>query len=260
MSTSKPKIGIALSGGVIRGFAHVGVLQVLDEANIDISYVGGSSVGSLVGYFVAAGLSIDQISQYAPKISWQRVARPVLPKTGFISFASMESWFTELIGDLHFSDLAKPFVVSTTDLQTGEPVLFRHGRVAEAVRISCSVPGLAEPTVVNGRILGDGGVSKNTPAQAVRDLGADYVIGVDVFYPTYRQYAGPFAGGIAAIEIMFQRSGNGREEADHLIIPNLEGQPLFDPRKQAQLIQIGREAAQEQLPTILQEIESLSPN
>ena len=237
MQKSSMKVGLALSGGVIRGFAHIGVLQALAEANIEISYVGGSSIGSLIGYFVAAGLPIQQITKHAPKLNWHRVARPVIPKHGLISFSAMEAWLINMLGDLYFSDLALPFVVLTTDLKTGESYEFRSGPVAKAVRISCSIPGLAEPEPFEGMILGDGGIAKNTPAQAVSRLGADYVIGVDIFQPTYRKFAGPLAGGLAAMEIMVQRSGNGRENADYLITPKLEGQTFVDPRQQNKLIQ-----------------------
>ncbi len=255
---ARPRVGIALSGGIVRGFVHLGVLQVLEEAGIAIDVVGGSSVGALIGYCYAAGMSLDQIDHFSADLSWSRMARPVFPREGLVSFDGLEGWLVETLGDLHFADLARPFVVSTTDLESGEPVGFTSGPVAPAVRASCSVPGFVSPTHFEGRVLGDGGISKNTPAQAVRELGADYVIGVDVFYPTLRRRLGPLGPGLAAIEIMVQRSGSGREEADCLITPCLEGVTWVDFGQRGELIDYGREAAAAKIDEIRTELRALT--
>ena len=255
-----PAIGLALSGGIVRGFVHLGVLQVLEEEGIEITHIGGASVGSLIGYCFAAGMSLEQIDSFSQKMSWWRMARPAFPPwEGFISFQKMEDWLIDMLGDLHFTDLARPFVVSTTDLETGRPLLIKEGAVAPAVRASCSVPGLVEPAHLNDHLLCDGGISKNTPAQAVRELGADYVIGVDVFYPTLRTKLGPFGPGLAAIEIMVQQSGQGVDEADCLITPELENVTWINFKKRPDLIAHGREAARAKLSELKSEIGSWRP-
>lgn len=248
------KIGIALSGGVVRGFVHLGILEVLEENGIKIDIVGGASVGALIGYCYAAGMSLAQIDDFSADLSWGRMSRLVFPREGFVSFDPLEAWLIDMLGDLHFEDLARPFVVSATDLESGEAVKLSRGRVAPAVRASCSVPGLVTPAYLEGHVLGDGGISKNTPAEAVRDLGADYVIGVDVFYPTLRRNFGPLGPGLAAIEIMVQRSGNGREAADCLIVPRLHNVTFINFRRRAELIALGREAAEEKLPELTSEL------
>lgn len=258
MSSNKsPTVGIALSGGIVRGFVHLGVLQVLDESDIPLDIVGGSSVGALIGYLMAAGLSLSEIDQLSSDLGWGKMASPIIPFNGLVSFEKLERWLVELLGDLYFEDLVRPFVVSATDMETCEPYSINSGRVAPAVRASCSVPGFVAPTWVEGHLLADGGVTKNTPGEAVRAMGADYVIGVDVFYPSNHRVLGPLRYGLRAVEMMVQRSGNGREETDCLIIPELGEATFFDFRQREALIAAGRTAAEAKLEEIHRELAAL---
>ncbi len=249
----RPKIGLALSGAVMRGPVHIGVLRALAAAHIPIDAVAGASAGALVGAIYCAGFSVDDITHIAPSIHWRAIARPVFPRRGFLSFARMETWLISLLGDLRFSDLQYPFAVVATDLERGEPVTFTDGRIAPAVHSSSAVPGFVVPVAYRGHILGDGGVSYNLPVAAARALGAEVVIGVDLFVPTIHRPLGPFQFGLSALETMVRRSGGGVDQADILISPpELAGVSYFrtGAKQAARLIALGELAAARALPAI----------
>jgi NTE family protein len=254
----KPKIGLALSGGVVRGFAHLGVLEVLEAEGIEIDIVGGASAGALIGYCYAAGMRLPALIELTTQINWLRLAQPVWPKSGFVSFIKLEQWLVELLGDLHFADLARPFVVMTSDIDTGEAYAITSGRVAPAVRASCSVPGFVEPAELDGRRLVDGAVANNLPTKAVRHLGADYVIGVDILQHATNRRLGPLATGLAAMELMLQRSGSGLDHAECIITPQLQGQTYINFHQREQLMTFGREAAEASLPEIRAELAAMA--
>lgn len=254
----RPKIGLALGGGVVRGFSHIGVLYALEEAGIPIDVVTGASVGSIMGYGLAAGLKAAHLEQMAEGLGWFSFARPVLPQKGFVSFDRLRDWLVNTFGDLYFEDLALPFAVMTTDMETGEPFPLHHGPVAPVVQASCSVPGFVEPVRLHGRLLADGGIANNLPMQAARELGADYVIGVDIFQHEYHRHLGPLAAGLAAVEIMVQHSGRGIAERECIIRPKLQNVTYFNFNERQKLIDLGREATLASLPEIHSELAQLA--
>jgi NTE family protein len=244
------RIGLALGGGAVRGLAHLGVLAVLDRERIPIDCVAGTSVGSLVGAAYCAGLGVEQLNQIAVLAGWRTIASLTWPVQGFVSFAKLERWLTRLLGDPDFEELKIPFVAVATDLENGQPVWLREGRLAPAVRASCSIPGVVPPVKMDGRLLGDGGISDNLPVAAVRALGADYVIGVDICRPALRQRWGPPGIGFTALETLVQRAGGGLEAADCLISPNLSGFSYVKFSQRKDLIARGIQAAEQQLSLI----------
>ncbi len=244
------RVGLALSGGISRGPAHIGVLNVLAQQGIPIDFVTGVSAGSIIGAVFCAGVPLERMNQLALRIGWRRIARPVWPRRGFLSFRKLERFLIELIGDVEFQQLKIPFAVVATDLLSGEPVILKEGSVATAVHASCAVPGFVEPVERDGRLLGDGGVSCNLPGNQVRALGADYVIGVDLMQPHLRRRMGPFRFGAMALETLIQRSGGGLESADCLIQPTLAGFNSLTFSRAAYLIERGEAAARQQQETI----------
>jgi NTE family protein len=245
------RIGLALSGGISRGPAHIGVLNVLTQNGVPIDCVTGVSAGSIIGAVFCAGVPLEKMNQLALQIGWRRIARLVWPRRGFIHFKKLERFLIDVIGDVEFRDLKFPFAVVVTDLLTGEPVTINEGRVASAVHASCAVPGFVEPVERDGRLLGDGGVSCNLPAKQVRALGADYVIGVDLMQPHLRRRMGPFRFGVMALETLIQRSGGGLDAADCLIQPTLAGFNSLMFNRAAYLIEHGEAAARQQQAAIL---------
>ncbi len=239
----RKRVGVALGGGVARGIAHIGVLAVLEESGIPIDYVSGTSVGAVIAANYCAGLTPRELLERARKMSWFQIARPVWPKRGFVSFDKLGDWMVRNIGDLEFKDLKVPCVVVATDLEAGVPVKLMCGKVAQAVQASCSVPGVVTPVLVEGRWLCEGGVTDMLPVDAAREIGSEYVIGVDVFAHAMRKRLGPIGYGFEALEIMLERTGQGVQEADCLIAPALAGKTYLRFSKYAELYELGRQAA-----------------
>jgi NTE family protein len=260
-AVNRKRVGLALSGGIARGPAHVGVLAVLEEAGLPIDVVAGVSAGSLVGALHCAGWRAAQMHALVAELGWRQVARPLLSSEGFVSFEKLEQWLVTLIGEVQFHDLKKPFAVTATDLHTGEPVTFREGCVARVVHASCAVPGFVEPVEIDGHVLGDGGASNNLPVAAARTLGAEVVIGVDLFRPAHRPALGPMRYGLNALENFVRRSGGGLDSADVVISPKLDRASYFSFGRSAALraVALGARAAADQLAEIRAASASVSP-
>jgi NTE family protein len=177
----RPSVGLALSGGVARGIAHVGVLQVLEEHNIPVDYIAGTSAGAVVAAGYAAGMTVAEIAEIGRSLRWRDMGRVTLSRLGVQSNARLEEYVRARLPVKRFEEMRIPLATIATDLHTGSAVVMTEGDVAFAVRASCAVPGWYVPvTDPHGRSLVDGGLVANIPTAAVRSLGADLVIAVDV--------------------------------------------------------------------------------
>ena len=246
----RKSVGLALGGGGARGLAHIGVLSVLEEAGVPIDYIAGTSMGAMIGAAYSAGIEIPQLLENAKDASWWQISRPSWPRHGWLSFEKMEHWITDMIGDVDIRDLTIPFAAVATDIETGERVILREGPVGKVIRASCSVPGIVSPMEYEGRLLCDGGISDNLPDYAARSLGAQYVIGVDVFAPAFRTFLGPAGALLAAVETLVQHAGGGDLDADCLIVPDLVRTSYIKLSRYKDYIEAGAQAAREMLPTI----------
>lgn len=180
---ARPHIGIALGSGAARGFAHIGVLKALHEANIPIDIIAGTSMGAVVGATYAMGYSINQLEDMALQMRWRSLyylADPTLPRQGVIAGNKIEKYFEILTKGKKFEQLKKPLIVVATDIFSGEEVRINKGSVAKALRASIAIPGLFSPVKSEQRILVDGSVTASVPILAAIDGGADIVIAVDV--------------------------------------------------------------------------------
>jgi NTE family protein len=175
-----PRIGLALGSGGARGFAHLGVIKVLKEEGIPIHLIAGSSMGSLVGSFYAAGIEMERLYKLSTAFKRKYFLDFTVPKMGFISGKRVKEFIKVFTHGKNIEDLDIPMGIVTTDLLTGEKIVFRQGPVADAVRASISIPGIFVPEKYNGRILVDGGVSDRVPVSVAKEMGADIVIAVDV--------------------------------------------------------------------------------
>ncbi len=235
---------------MVRGIAHVGVLAVLEEAGIKVDFIAGSSAGALIGATYSAGARPAEIQRLARKLNWFKLMRPVWPKRGFVSFKKMEEWLVKELGDLHFADLKYPFAVVATDMNSGHMVVLKEGRIAPAVRASCSVAGVVTPAEIDGRLLCDGNFSNSVPVDVVRAMGADYVIGVDIFTPAIRRKLGAVGYFLAGVEILIQSAGGGIHAADCLVSPDLAGMSYMRFSQAEKLIALGAQATRQKLPEI----------
>lgn len=245
-----PVVGLALGGGIVRGFAHMGVIQALKEAKIPLNIVTGSSAGSVVGSLYCAGVSPINVLDHAYQLSWSKIARLRWPTKGFFSFDRMEKWLCNIIGDINFSDLDTPLGIVATDVETGDSILLNSGKLAPAVRASCSIPGFFDVVNINGRKLADGSLVNSLPVDAARKMGANYVIGVDLFSPITREHWGSFGYGFVALEIVFQRTGGGYQKADCLIEPDLAGATYFRFSQVQKLFDLGYSAGKRNIKNI----------
>jgi NTE family protein len=173
-------IGLALGGGFARGFAHLGVLQVLEQNEIPISCIAGTSVGSILGAAYASGASLGRIIATCRTVRFRDIARWRVSRLGLASNHRLEGLIERVFDSRRFEELEIPLAVVATDLANGEPVIFKHGNLAEAIRASCAFPGLFEPVKIGTRCLADGGLVAQVPTLAARGLGATRVVGVSV--------------------------------------------------------------------------------
>lgn len=250
------KIGLALGGGATRGMAHLGVLSVLTAACIPIHCVAGCSAGSVIGAVYCAGIALEKMREMAANVRWRRIASRERTNAAIFSFDRLERWMEMELGVLDFSDLKIPLAVIAADISTGERIVLRKGRVAKAVHASCAVPGLVKPVRIDNRLLMDGGIVDNLPAVAARELGADFVIGIDVFEPDYGRSGGPLARGITALETLIRHAGGGVGAVDFLISPKTAGRSFFRFGHFQELISLGEQAAREDLSKLLGSIDN----
>ncbi|TSE32606.1 patatin-like phospholipase RssA [Tepidimonas charontis] len=175
------RVGVALGSGAARGWAHIGVLQVLQEAGVPIDIVCGTSIGALVGAAYAAG-ELDRLEPWVRTLTWQQVVGLIDLKMGggLIEGGKLVEFFRTRFTDQGIEALSKPFGCVATELATGREVWLREGPVIDAVRASIAVPGLFTPAVRDGRLLVDGGLVNPVPVSLCRAMGADVVIAVDL--------------------------------------------------------------------------------
>ncbi|NLI13495.1 MAG: patatin family protein [Peptococcaceae bacterium] len=179
----RPRIGLALGGGGARGYAHLGVLKILLEADIPIDVIAGTSMGAVVGAVYAAGYGIKEMENMVFQIGWRQMfelADPSLPSQGLIIGNRLEKYFNILARGKDFNQLEKALVVVATDVISGEEVRINSGPVAKALRASTALPGIFYPVKAGSHLLVDGSISTPVPLAAVQEAGSDVVVAVDV--------------------------------------------------------------------------------
>jgi len=179
----KRKVGLALGGGAARGMAHIGVLEILEKSNIPIDMIAGTSAGAAVGAIYAQGKNTDELRKLAQSWDWKQRAQAIdlaLPRSGFIAGHRIKKLLKSIIGDVSFDELKMPFACVATDVMTGEEVVINRGSVLEAVRASISVPIIFSVVKYGGRYLVDGGLVNPVPVSVLKDMGADFIIAVNV--------------------------------------------------------------------------------
>jgi len=179
---AEPQIGLALSGGGVRGLAHLGVLQVLEELDVPVHMIAGTSMGGLVGGLYAAGVPIGTLIARATKAGIMDFASPDRSWRGLFQHAKLSAFLSDLLGgeDITFADLNVPLTVVATDVESGELVLLDRGPLIPALLATSAFPIVFAPVRHQGRWLVDGGVLNNFPIDVVRHMGADRVLGVTV--------------------------------------------------------------------------------
>ena len=176
-------VGIALGGGGARGWAHIGVLEVLEERGVDVAYVSGTSIGSVVGAIYAAG-NLPMLKDATLALDWRDILYYFLEVNvsfgGMIDGKRIVEFIRENVQVTHFRELKKPFQCTATNIKRGTPEVFSEGDLLEAIRASIAIPGIFTPVIKDEKVLVDGGVVNPVPVEQARNMGADIVIAVDI--------------------------------------------------------------------------------
>jgi len=252
---ARKKIGLALSGGAARGFAHLGVLKVLREHGVPIDFIAGTSAGSIAGGALASGLSIEEIIEMGRKIGWFSMTGFSFSPMGLLSNAALGAFVERHFPVRKFEDLPIPFAAVACDLETGEEVVLKNsGDLATAIRASCAIPGVFVPVNYDGRKLIDGGVVSPVPTKAVRKLGAEIVIAVDVIASGATYWGSPntLLGVFFQAAMMLLRTAGKHQHyrADVVIIPQIAHLRPDEIGKMNEFIKAGEAAALEKIDEI----------
>ncbi|WP_246160831.1 patatin-like phospholipase family protein [Maribacter flavus] len=278
----RPKVGLVLSGGGAKGMAHIGALKVIEEAGVEIDYVGGTSMGAIVGALYAAGYTADQLDSIFRATDFINLIQDNLPRnaktfyekedseryaltlpfdnfkiTVPTAFSGGQNIYNELVRLLYhvkdvndFYKLPIPFVCIATDIETGEEVVLDSGYLPQAIMASGTLPSLFEPSSIDNRILIDGGVVNNYPIDKVRNMGADIIIGIDVQHDLSKRDALMSATEILSqinnyrtVRDMVQKS----KKTDIYIRPDIAAFSVIQFDKAAEIIEKGMIAAREKL-------------
>ncbi len=255
-----PRLGLALGGGAARGFAHIGVIQVLEEQGIKVDLVAGTSAGSLVAALYAAGKNGREMATLAEGMDEGAITDWAFPTRGLIRGEALARYVRDKTGNKLIEQMVMPLGIVATDLSDGSAILFRSGDTGAAVRASSSVPAVFQPVKIGTRDYVDGGLVAPVPVRFARQMGAELVIAVDITSPPEEK------PGSDAVRMLLQtfsimgRSINNYElrDADVVLRPKLDnvGSADFSARRRA--IQAGREAALAALPLIRARISAKS--
>lgn len=255
-----PRIGLALGGGAARGFAHIGVIQVLEEQGIKVDLVVGTSAGSLVAALYASGRSGPELAKMADGMDESALTDWAFPGRGLIKGEALAKYMRTQTGGVAIERMKLPLGIVATDLADGQPILFQRGDVGTAVRASSAVPAVFQPVKIAEREYVDGGLVSPVPVRFARQMGATLVIGVDISSPPEgKPTAGPIDILMQTVAIM-GRSINTWElkDADVVIRPPLLGVSSADFTARHKAIASGREAALAALPALKQKIAALT--
>jgi len=249
-----PRIALALGGGAARGFAHVGVIQILEEAGIRADLVVGTSAGSLVAALLASGKTGAQLQQIADSMDESTFADWTLPifSRGVLRGEALARYVSKQVNGQLIENLAMPLGIVATDLNSGAGVLFRRGDIGTAVRASSAVPALFQPVRISGRDYVDGGLVSPVPVRYALQMGAGLVIAVDISSAPEANAANDSLQILLQTFSIMGKSINNFElrEADIVVRPELNAVASSDFSSRQRSIQAGRQAMQRLLPQL----------
>lgn len=258
MKKSKlPRIALVLGSGGTRGFAHLGVVSVLEENNINYDLIAGCSAGSMVGALLAFGLKAKKVYDITVGLGRDTWIKFVVSKTGLVSTKNMREIINILVKNQSFDKATKKLYIVSTDLEKGEEIVFTKGNVAEAVCASAAIPAIFEAVDIEGKLYVDGSVMDPLPVSAVPKNEVDIIIGVDLSHKgTDQKSKNMYQIIFRSLEIMhgnLEKYKDSRNECDVLIRPdftklNVKNMMSFDASEE--YFDLGREAALEALPKI----------
>jgi NTE family protein len=245
-----PRIGLALGGGAARGFAHIGAIQVLEDAGIRPDLVVGTSAGSLVAALYASGRGAQDLAATALTLDEGAISDWTFPGRGVIRGEALARFVREKTGRRTIEQMRLPLGIVATDLDSGAAVLFRRGDTGTAVRASSAVPAIFQPVRIGEREYVDGGLASPVPVLQAREMGAEFVIAIDISTPPEGAPTGDALNMLLQTFTIMSRSISRYElkDADVVLRPSLIGVSSADFNGRVRAIRAGREAAREALP------------
>ena len=248
------KLGLALGGGAARGFAHVGVIQVLEEAGLSPSYVVGTSAGSLVAALYASGKNTAELAKVAETMQEADITDWMLPilNRGALRGEALARYVNTQVGGRNLEQMKIPVGIVATDLGSGEVITFRRGNTGTAVRASSAVPAVFQPVRIGDREYVDGGLVAPVPVRQTREMGANFVIAVDISSdPDGNPSADTFQILLQTFTIMGKSINSlALKDANVVVRPALSGVKSADFGARMRSIEAGRVAMQAMLPTL----------
>jgi NTE family protein len=246
------KIAVVLGAGASKGFAHIGVLKVLESHKVPIHMVVGTSVGSFVGSLYAYGYNPYELQTFAFSLQKDDMADYIIPDNGFIKGEKLENFVNQKVKYTSIDKFKTPFYAVATNIATGEEMVFGRGNPGKAVRASCSVPGIFNPVVIGDKSYVDGGVVSPVAIDVARRFGADVVIAVDISSSlSSTAPAGTMETILQAIDIMYNKmSVIQLKNADVVIKPKVGYIGSSDFTKRHEAIMEGEKAANDAMPAI----------
>jgi NTE family protein len=253
------KVGVALGGGAAKGFAHIGVIKMLEANGFAPAVVAGTSAGSVVGALYASGMNAFELQEKAVALDEARIRDLQLSSGGLLLGQKLEDFVNEQVRRQPLERLAKPFAAVATRLEDGERTVFVRGNTGQAVRASSSVPGVFQPVAIGKYHFVDGGVVSPVPVDAARQLGADVVIAVDISNKARGQTPTGMLGTIGqSIAIMGQKLGQAElSRADVIVRPQVLDIGGADFSQRSSAILEGEKAALAAMPQIRERIAQL---
>ncbi len=248
------RLGLALGGGAARGFAHVGVIQVLEEAGLQPSLVTGTSAGSLVAALYASGKSSGELTRLAESMQEAEITDWMIPilNRGALRGEALAKYVNTQVGGKTLEQMKIPLGIVATDLRTGEPITFRRGNTGSAVRASSAVPAVFQPVRIGEHEYVDGGLVSPVPVRQARDMGANFVIAVDISSDPEGNPAGDTFQILMQTFTIMGKSINtlALKDADFVVRPALTGVKSADFGARRKSIDAGRAAMLAQLPRL----------
>ena len=291
-ATHRPKVGVVLSGGGAKGFAHIGALRVIEEAGIPVDYIAGTSMGSIIGGLYAVGYDPDMMQKLCTEQDWDLIIKDQIPrkfiplekrindrhylvtvpykngkvklKRSMVDGVYVNLLLTRLMlpayKERDFDSLPVPFLCIGTDMITADPIEFRKGSLAQSIRSSMSIPFLFEPVDYDGYLLCDGGLTNNFPVRNVREKGADIIIGVDLEIiksdPEVLDNSLKVLERLVAV-VSQEESNKARKDCDILIRPDIGNANMMSFNDFSPIINCGEAGAREKFPELKRLADSL---
>ncbi|NLB89140.1 MAG: patatin family protein [Syntrophomonadaceae bacterium] len=249
----RPKVALVLGAGSARGLAHIGVLQVFEENNIPFDLIVGSSMGAMVGGIYACGTNLKMLDRMIESLNPNTFFDVHIPRLGFVAGKKISAFLQLMTKKKEFNELIVPLSVLATDLISSNKVVIEEGPVAEAIRASISIPGVFNPVKKDGMVLVDGAVTDRLPISVAQEKGADIIIAVDVTFGEGKRVVikNTLDVIMTSLDIMQKQHFDiVSSNADILIQPKVGGFSSRDFDCSRELIDLGRQAAEDKLEAI----------